>query len=116
MTSHHERSRDKHQPEPLDTGSTAPLRSIPMTGPELLEHAAGVVTRRRREYGEPVDVFDAIAKRWSSVLRMEVTPAQVVLALLDVKLVRLSANPKHLDSIVDVAGYAAVLREVTRDA
>ena len=39
----------------LDAGSTAPLRSVAMNGPELLEHAAGLVTRRRREYGEPVD-------------------------------------------------------------
>jgi hypothetical protein len=87
-----------------------------MNGPELLEHAAGLIARRRREYGEPVDVFEAIAKRWSSVFRTEVSAAQVVIALLDVKLVRLSSDPKHLDSIVDVAGYAAVLREVTRDA
>jgi hypothetical protein len=27
---------------------------------------------------------------------------------------RLSRDPKHLDSIVDVAGYAAVLRELVR--
>jgi hypothetical protein len=73
-----------------------------MNGPELLEHAAGVVTRRRREYGEPVDVFEAIAKRWSSVFRTEVSAAQVVIALLDVKLVRLTRNPKHLDSQVDM--------------
>jgi hypothetical protein len=29
-------------------------------------------------------------------------------------LARLARDPKHLDSVVDVAGYAAVLREVTR--
>jgi Domain of unknown function (DUF6378) len=85
-----------------------------MNGPELLEHAADLVSRRGREYGEPVDVFEAIAQRWSSVFRIEVSAAQVVLALLDVKLVRLSSNPAHLDSQVDVAGYPACLREVTR--
>ena len=85
-----------------------------MNGPELLEHAAGVVTRRRREYGEPVDVFEAVAKRWSLVFGTKVTAAQVVIALLDLKLTRLSRDPKHLDSIVDIAGYAAVLRELVR--
>jgi Domain of unknown function (DUF6378) len=85
-----------------------------MNGPELLEHAAGVVSRRRREYGEPVEVFEAAAKRWSLVFGTKVTAAQVVIALLDLKLVRLSRAPKHLDSQVDVAGYAAVLRELTR--
>ena len=32
-----------------------------MNGPELLEHAAGLVNRRRREYGEPVDLFEQVA-------------------------------------------------------
>jgi hypothetical protein len=36
--------------------------------------------------------------------------------MLEVKTARLSRDPKHLDSIVDVAGYAAILPEVTRDA
>jgi hypothetical protein len=85
-----------------------------MNGPELLEHAAGLVNRRRRDYGEPVDVFEAVAKRWSLVFGTKVTAPQVVIALLDLKLTRLSRDPKHLDSIIDVAGYAAVLRELVR--
>jgi hypothetical protein len=85
-----------------------------MNGPELLEQAAGVVTRRRREYGEPVELFDRIARRWSLTLGTKVSPAQVALCLIDLKLARLARDPKHLDSQVDVAGYAAVLREVSR--
>jgi hypothetical protein len=85
-----------------------------MNGPELLEHAAGVVSRRRREYGEPVELFDRIAQRWSLTLGRKVSPAQVALCLIDLKLARLARDPKHLDSVVDVAGYAAVLREVSR--
>jgi Domain of unknown function (DUF6378) len=83
-------------------------------GPELLEHAAGVLNRRRREYGDPVDLFEHVAARWSLTLGTKVSPAQVVLCLIDLKLARLTHDPKHLDSIVDVAGYAAVLREVVR--
>jgi hypothetical protein len=48
------------------------------------------------------------------VLGIEVTPAQVALCLIDLKLARLTRDPSHLDSIADVAGYAACLREVTR--
>jgi hypothetical protein len=48
------------------------------------------------------------------VFGTKVTAAHVVIALLDLKLTRLSRDPKHLDSIVDVAGYAAVLREISR--
>jgi hypothetical protein len=85
-----------------------------MNGPELLEHAAELVNRRRREYGEPVDLFEQIAGRWSLTLGIAVSPAQVVLCLIDVKMARLARDPKHLDSQVDVAGYAACLREVVR--
>jgi hypothetical protein len=86
-----------------------------VNGPELLEHAAGIVHRRRREYGEPVELFEAIAARWSLTLGAKISPApQVVLCLIDLKLARLARDPRHLASQVDVAGYAAVLREVSR--
>jgi hypothetical protein len=85
-----------------------------MNGEQLLEHAAGHLARRRREYGEPVEVFEAVAKRWSLTLGSKVSPAQVVLCLIDLKLARLAHDPKHLDSQTDVAGYAAVLREVVQ--
>jgi hypothetical protein len=86
-----------------------------MNAPELLERAADVVTRRRREYGEPTELFGDIAKRrWSLVLGVEVSSAQAVLCLLDVKMARLARDPRHLDSQVDVAGYAVILREVCR--
>jgi hypothetical protein len=85
-----------------------------VNGPELLEHAAGLVNRRRREYGEPVDLFEHVARRWSLTLGTRISSAQVVLCLVDLKLSRLARDPKHLDSQVDVAGYAAVLREISR--
>jgi Domain of unknown function (DUF6378) len=85
-----------------------------MNAEAFLEHAADLVTRRRREYGEPVDLFEQIAQRWSLTLGVKVSPAQVVLCLIDVKVARLARDPKHLDSQVDVAGYAACLREVTK--
>jgi hypothetical protein len=43
-----------------------------MNGEAFLEHAAGLVTRRRREYGEPVDLFEHIATRWSLTLGTKV--------------------------------------------
>ncbi len=38
-----------------------------MNGPDLLRHAAGVVDKRRSDYGEPEDLFANIAQRWSQV-------------------------------------------------
>jgi len=85
-----------------------------MKSKAFLEHAAGVITRRRREYGEPADLFEQVAARWSLTLGTRISPAQVVLCLIDLKLARLTHDPRHLDSQIDFAGYAAVLREVSR--
>ena len=85
-----------------------------MNGAMLLQHAQGVIEHRERIYGPAEESFAAIAARWSLVLGISVTSAQVALCLIDLKLARLTRDPKHLDSIVDVAGYAACLREVTR--
>lgn len=83
-----------------------------MTGEELLQHAASVVRDRRRTYGEPRELFERVAVRWSQVLGTRVTAAQVNICLCDLKLARLTVDPRHLDSLVDLAGYAAIVREV----
>ena len=85
-----------------------------MNGEMILKHAAGVIENRRRQYGDPIALFDHIAKRWSLVLGIKVTPAQVALCMIDLKLARLTRNPADLDGITDVAGYAACLRKITR--
>jgi hypothetical protein len=59
-------------------------------------------------------LFEQIARRWSLTLGMKVNPAQVMLCLIDLKLARLTHDPNHLDSRIDMAGYTACLREVTR--
>jgi len=83
-----------------------------MNGEVMLKQAAAVVANRREIYGDPAASMTAIAKRWSITLGQPITPAQVALCLIDLKLARLAFDPNHLDSMVDIAGYAAVLREV----
>ena len=85
-----------------------------MNAEELLEQAAVVVAGRRSTYGQPIEFFDHVAKRWSLVLGIEVTAAQAILCLIDLKAARLAHDPGHLDSITDIAGYAGCLAEVTR--
>lgn len=85
-----------------------------MSGEAMLFKAAKVVEQRRQAYGEPAPLMVAVAQRWSITLGQPVTPAQVVLCLIDLKLARLGHDPAHADSILDVAGYAAVLQEVAR--
>ncbi len=83
-----------------------------MTSWSILGHTAKVLEERRDDYGDPAGQFGEIAKRWSITLGMPITPAQVALCMIDLKLVRLAYDPGHVDSVVDVIGYAALLREV----
>ena len=85
-----------------------------MSSHSILKHAADVLAERSKTYGEPGKAMAAIAARWSLTLGHPVTAAQVVLCMMDLKLTRLARDPRHQDSILDIAGYAAVLHEVTR--
>ena len=85
-----------------------------MKGENLLKHALQIVEDRRAQYGDSTQMFNEVAKRWSIALGVEVSPAAVVLCLIDLKLARLHVDAAHLDSITDIAGYAAVLSEITQ--
>jgi len=78
----------------------------------FLKHVANVIAERSAQYGDASSNMAAIAARWSVTLGQEVTATQVVLCLLDLKLARLAHDPGHEDSVVDVCGYAALLREL----
>ena len=80
----------------------------------VLALAERAVEDRRNDYGNPAEFFRWLARRWSLTLGHEVTPEQVVLCLIDLKHERLRRNPAHRDSLVDIAGYAACLAELTR--
>jgi hypothetical protein len=83
-----------------------------MTSWSILGHTAKVLEERRDDYGDPAEQFRAVADRWSITLGTPVTPVQVVLCMIDLKLARLAYDPGHIDSLVDVIGYAALMREV----
>jgi len=80
----------------------------------LLDKAAAVLEERGHAYGAADLAFEAIAARWTLTLGRPVSAAQVVLCMIDLKLVRLAHDPDHEDSIIDVIGYAALFPEVSR--
>ena len=83
-----------------------------MTAQELLKETGEVIAERRAAYGPPDVIMAAIAARWSLTLGHPVTPAQVTLCMIDLKLARLVHDPAYHDGVVDVIGYAALLPEV----
>ena len=83
----------------------------------LLQEATRIVTKNRNaDYSEPEDSFRLIADYWSLYLgnkygvTLAATDVPMLMALL--KLARLTTNPTHHDSQVDVAGYMACLAEM----
>ena len=80
----------------------------------LLEKAASVLEERGHAYGAADAAFEAIAARWTLTLGRPVSAAQVILCMIDLKLVRLAHDPAHEDSIIDVIGYAALFPEARR--
>jgi hypothetical protein len=85
-----------------------------MTRHTILTQAAAVLESRAETYGPADTALRAIAARWSLILGQTVTPAQVALCMIDLKMVRLAHDPSHRDSLVDVIGYAALMTEVQR--
>jgi len=83
-----------------------------MTRSAILDRAAQVLDARAETYGPAAASFAAVAARWSLTLGRTITPAEVVLCMIDLKLVRLTHDPGHRDSLVDVIGYAALMPEV----
>ena len=84
---------------------------------EVLHQAGELIDGSRQDsYGDPADSFGRAAQIWSAILGIEVSPAQVAMCLAGVKLSRLAHTHDHLDSWVDLAGYAALGAEVATRA
>lgn len=63
---------------------------------------------RGQDYGHPYEDLSRTAKIWSAILGIEVTPQQVALCMIGVKISRECHRPKR-DNRVDIAGYAETL-------
>lgn len=72
----------------------------------ILQEAAEITSGdRNKDYGHPFDDFMRTARLWSPILGIEVTPIQVALCMMAVKMSR-AVNSYKRDNFVDLAGYA----------
>jgi hypothetical protein len=77
----------------------------------LLQRANELISGdRQTNYGNKLQNFAQIAMFWNATLATKltspVTPEDVALCMMGVKMARLAKSPDHEDSILDVAGYA----------
>lgn len=85
---------------------------------EALALAASYVTGQRdAQYGSPSDNFRNIANLWSILFDRTFTKEDVAVAMIAVKLARLSSNSGFQgDTWIDIAGYAACGYEVGKSS
>lgn len=107
---------------PADARDDDAPAAHPPTRADILDEARRIVTQdRNRQYGEPEDLFAAIAMIWAGLdLARGARPrggADVALYMQGLKAARASANPGHPDSWTDGIGYGACGGEIAaRDA
>lgn len=75
----------------------------------LLDEARDIVYGDREEtHGEPSKNLAAIASMWTPIFGVDVTPEQVCLAMIALKVARAVNNPRHHDHWTDIVGYVAL--------
>ena len=88
-----------------------------MTRQSICAEAARIITTdRNNQYGEPEDLFEAIALAWDALDLArgdrDFTRADVAIRMAAFKLIRAAANPSVRDIFVDAVGYAAIAGEL----
>lgn len=93
--------------------------SRPKTKTTILAEAAQTIAGpREQEYGSKLQNFTQIAMMVQGYLAPKllpdsrVTPEDIAVIMMQVKLARLAKSPDHKDSILDVAGYAGCFDEL----
>ena len=83
-----------------------------MKAQDALGKVAAILQERGEIYGSAKLNLADTAARMSRTLGMTVTPQLVCLLMIDIKLSRLRHSPNHLDSMMDLCGYAGLLVEL----
>lgn len=89
-----------------EVATTAP-EGGPTLGAALEEAKRLICGDRRADYGGVEESFTDVAQAWSILFDTIVTPEQVALAMVLLKVFREKRNHKH-DNLVDIAGYAGL--------
>jgi len=79
---------------------------------DSIESVADILRERGDNYGAPYANHVTIAKMWSAVLGHDISPNQVAMCMIAVKLSRLANQDTHDDSWADIIGYGGIGRGI----
>lgn len=97
----------------VDDAVTVTISQRPLIRAKILDKAKKCVCgQREQDYGSPEDNFATIAELRTSYLGTEVTPLDVSLMMILLKVARIKTGTATLDSFIDIAGYAACGGEI----
>lgn len=81
---------------------------------EILSKAEDIVNgARQNTYGSPEDCFASIAGMWGSYLGISLSPSDVAMLMVLLKVARTKGRRDYADNYIDIAGYAACAGELT---
>jgi hypothetical protein len=98
----------------LHPGVNATMRDDLRRAESLAKEAISLITgERNQDYGDALDDFTRTGKMWAPILGLpEVTPEQVALCMIILKVRRITVSPGKRDHWVDIIGYAALGGEI----
>lgn len=84
---------------------------------DLLKKADALVTGdRNKAYGHPYDDYKRVSEIYNAVTGQHLDPEDCAMVMIAVKLARIgnhhNTNTVHVDSLVDLAGYAWVYAQI----
>jgi len=87
----------------------------PFSAASVLREVSNVINERGKNYGESRENFKQIAELWKAYKGVEFSREDVALFFILAKVARLSSTAQHRDSLVDIAGYAALAIEANQE-
>ncbi len=82
---------------------------------EFIDILSHTLNEREDSYGDPSDSMKTIAHMWSAYHDSYISAPEMVSMMIMLKLARLKETPDHLDSWIDIAGYASIAYESILD-
>jgi len=84
---------------------------VDITKQTLLKTLEAVTGKREEDYGDKLKNHQNIADLWSIYLKRKITAHDVAICMALLKIARIM-HSHHEDAYIDLAGYAAIAREI----